>query len=145
MNDGSLKSAQYKGVLLNTHGFTLKEVEHLCQVLNEKFALKAHPRKQSHQYKNQCWAQPLKIYYQISISGNSYEFTSAASKLTLFLFLVCVISFLFLGNASAFGNWLRRRPRRSRGGRFTLFAFGNEPGAASPAVAKPILRRSSKD
>ena len=27
MDDGSLKSAQSKGVILNTHGFTLKEVE----------------------------------------------------------------------------------------------------------------------
>lgn len=68
MDDGSLKSAQSKGVLLNTHGFTLKEVEHRSQVLHEKFALKAHPRKQSHQYKSQ-W----KTYYQIYISGNSYE------------------------------------------------------------------------
>lgn len=53
MDDGSLKSAQSKGVLLNTHGFTLKDVEHLYQVLNEKLELKAHPRKQSHQYKSQ--------------------------------------------------------------------------------------------
>ena len=68
MDDGSLKSAQSKGVILNTHNFTLKEVEDLCRVLSQKFALKATPRKQRHQHKGQS-----KIYYQIYISGYSYE------------------------------------------------------------------------
>ena len=68
MDDGSLKSAQSQGVILNTHSLTLKEVEHLCRVLSQKFALKATPRKQRHQHKGQS-----KMYYPIYISGYSYE------------------------------------------------------------------------
>ena len=60
MDDGSLKSKQSKGVIFNTQGFTRKEVERLCQVLEEKFSLKAGLRKQ-------------REGYQIYISGNSHE------------------------------------------------------------------------
>ena len=60
MDDGSMKSAQSKGVLLNTQSFSLSEVERLCQVLQEKYCLKAKSRKQ-------------RSGYQIYISGDSYE------------------------------------------------------------------------
>ncbi len=60
MDDGSIKSAQSKGVLLNTQSFTKSEVELLCRVLEENFSLKAKPRKQ-------------KEGWQIYISGESYE------------------------------------------------------------------------
>ena len=60
MDDGSIKSAQSKGMLINTQGFTLGEVQHLCQVLQEQFDLKVRPRKQ-------------REGHQIYISGESYE------------------------------------------------------------------------
>jgi LAGLIDADG DNA endonuclease family len=68
MDDGSLKSKQSKGVILNTHAFSKKEIETLCFILNEKFKLQCKPRKQKHLYKNE-----INIYYQIYISGYSYE------------------------------------------------------------------------
>jgi LAGLIDADG DNA endonuclease family len=64
MDDGSLKSKDSKGVILNTHGFSLEDVELLCSVLKEKFDLKAGPRKQKHRDV---------LYYQIYISGHSFE------------------------------------------------------------------------
>jgi len=60
MDDGSLKSKQSKGVILNTQGFSFQEVSTLCLVLSDKFQLKCWPRKQ-------------KEGYQIYISGHSYE------------------------------------------------------------------------
>jgi hypothetical protein len=45
MDDGSQKSKQSKGLIFNTHGFTLKEVELLCDILKEKFDLKATKTK----------------------------------------------------------------------------------------------------
>lgn len=47
MDDGSVKSHQSKGRILNTHSFTSDEVESLCAVLQEKFSLEAWPRHQS--------------------------------------------------------------------------------------------------
>ncbi len=60
MDDGSVKSAQSKGMLINTQGFSLGEVQRLCQVLREQFDLKTKPRKQ-------------REGYQVYISGESYE------------------------------------------------------------------------
>ena len=60
MDDGSIKSGQSKAVLFNTQGFERNEVQRLCEVLQEKFALEAKPRKQ-----REGW--------QIYISGRSYE------------------------------------------------------------------------
>lgn len=60
MDDGSLKSKESKGVLLNTQNFTLEEVEILCSILNDKWQLSSWPRKQ-------------KEGHQIYISGKSYE------------------------------------------------------------------------
>ena len=60
MDDGSVKSAHSKGVLINTQAFSLGEVRRLCQVLQERFDLKAQPRKQ-------------REGYQVYISGESYE------------------------------------------------------------------------
>lgn len=59
MDDGSIKSAQSKGVVFNTQSFPLSEVQRLCQVLQEQFDLKVKPRKQQEGY-------------QIYISGESY-------------------------------------------------------------------------
>ena len=61
MDDGSMKSTQSKGVLLNTQSFSHSEVQLLCNVLTKKFNLSCWPRKQKN---NQ---------YQIYISGKSYE------------------------------------------------------------------------
>lgn len=46
MDDGSIKSHQSKGRIINTHSFTQLEVERLCEVLNHKFNLDSWPRKQ---------------------------------------------------------------------------------------------------
>ncbi len=46
MDDGSIKSHQSKGRILNTHSFTRNEVEKLCAMLQEKFSLDAWPREQ---------------------------------------------------------------------------------------------------
>ena len=64
MDDGSLKSTMSKGVILNTHSFELSDIKRLCEILESKFLLKAWPRKQVHKDK---------VYYQIYISGHSYE------------------------------------------------------------------------
>nr|ACU25388.1 hypothetical protein [Trebouxia angustilobata] len=61
MDDGSMKSTQSKGVLLNTQAFSHSEVQLLCNVLTEKFNLYCWPRKQK------------KNTYQIYISGKTYE------------------------------------------------------------------------
>ena len=61
MDDGSMKSTQSKGVLLNTQSFSHSSVQLLCNVLTKKFNLSCWPRKQKN---NQ---------YQIYISGKSYE------------------------------------------------------------------------
>ena len=68
MDDGSLKSKQSKGVILNTHNFSKKEVEVLCLILHDKFELQCKPRKQKHFVNNET-----RIYYQIYISGYSYD------------------------------------------------------------------------
>ena len=60
MDDGSIKSKESKGVILNTHCYKLPEVHLLCKVLQKKFNLECKPRKQ-------------KEGYQIYISGHSYE------------------------------------------------------------------------
>ena len=64
MDDGSIKSKESKGVILNTHNFTLLDVKKLCYILRLKYKLNVWPRKQKHKGK---------IYYQIYISGYSYE------------------------------------------------------------------------
>ena len=61
MDDGSMKSVESKGVLLNTQSFSYAEVLHLCNVLTTKFNLCCWPRKQKSKT------------YQIYISGKSYE------------------------------------------------------------------------
>lgn len=60
MDDGSVKSAQSKTVLINTQGFALPDVQRLCQVLETLYGLEAYPRKQ-------------REGHQIYISGRSYE------------------------------------------------------------------------
>lgn len=46
MDDGSIKSHQSRGRILNTHAFSLAEIKLLCSVLQEKFHLEAWPRYQ---------------------------------------------------------------------------------------------------
>ena len=60
MDDGSSKSKDSKGVILNTQGFKKNEVELLTRVLVSKFSLEAQLRKQPEGY-------------QIYVSGRSYE------------------------------------------------------------------------
>lgn len=60
MDDGSIKSRESKGVILNTQAFHRSEVERLVQVLQNLFGLQASLRKQ-------------REGYQIYISGTSYE------------------------------------------------------------------------
>lgn len=60
MDDGSIKSHESKGRILNTHTFSQSEVERLCDVLSKKFLLNAWPRFQ-------------KDGIQIYISGKSTE------------------------------------------------------------------------
>jgi hypothetical protein len=44
MDDGSIKSKQSKGVLLNIQGFSLKDVTFLCKVISKKFGISVwHP------------------------------------------------------------------------------------------------------
>ena len=65
MDDGSFKSYQSYGVILNTQNFDFREVEKLCKILIDQFALEAIPRKQTNKtYKT--------TYYQIYISGKSF-------------------------------------------------------------------------
>ena len=60
MDDGSMKSAQSKGVLFNTQGFQRPDIERLIEVLEGRFGLQATIRSQS-----DGW--------QIYVSGNSFE------------------------------------------------------------------------
>ena len=65
MDDGSFKSSQSYGILLNTQNFQLSEIRTLCQIMTERWNLKCSPRKQ----KNQIYKR---VYYQIYISGRSF-------------------------------------------------------------------------
>jgi len=67
MDDGSIKSKESKGVILNTHSFSLHDVELLCSVSKTQFDLIATPRRQTHKGL---------VYYQIYISGHSFELLS---------------------------------------------------------------------
>lgn len=64
MDDGSAKSAQSKGVILNTQGFAVQDVGRLIAALKRNFALDAARRRQ-------------KEGWQIYISGLDYEKFSA--------------------------------------------------------------------
>jgi len=46
MDDGSIKSHECRGRIINTHSFSQEEVERLCLVLERKFQLQAWPRQQ---------------------------------------------------------------------------------------------------
>ncbi len=60
MDDGSMKSNQSKGVIFNTHGFELGDVERLIECLQTCFGLRASRRSQ-------------KDGNQIYVSGASFE------------------------------------------------------------------------
>lgn len=68
MGNGSLKSKQSRTFFLNTQKFSIKEVQLLCDILKEKFDLKAKPYKQESQN-----GEEFQIYYQIVISPDSFE------------------------------------------------------------------------
>lgn len=46
MDDGSVKSRETRGRILNTQGFSKSEVLFLCEALNSKFDFHSKPRKQ---------------------------------------------------------------------------------------------------
>ena len=46
MDDGSIKSRQSKGVILNTQGYPLNDIQRLVNLLQESFGLQAKTRKQ---------------------------------------------------------------------------------------------------
>lgn len=60
MDDGSIKSRESKGVILNTQGYGRQDIQKLIKVLQTKFSLGCKERKQ-------------KEGFQIYISGKSYE------------------------------------------------------------------------
>lgn len=60
MDDGSLKSSQHRARILNTQGFTKREVSRLTESLRKQFGLKTQLRKQPEGY-------------QILIGGESYD------------------------------------------------------------------------
>ena len=60
MDDGSAKSAQSKGVLFNTQGFSIEDVDRLISVLKRNFLLNASRRRQ-------------KDGWQIYVSGKDFE------------------------------------------------------------------------
>ena len=64
MDDGSLKSSDSKGVILNTHCFDLSEVQRLARCLIDRFGLRVTPRR-----------QPDGV--QLYVSGHSFEIFSA--------------------------------------------------------------------
>lgn len=59
MEDGSIKSKVSKGVYLNTHGFSLDDIEYLCDVLYTRYTI-------------QCWPVKDRHHYRIYVSGHSY-------------------------------------------------------------------------
>ena len=67
MDDGSTKSAESKGVVLNTQAYTPADVARLIEVLRSRFGLQAKIRSQSD--------GP-----QIYIAGRSYEQLSGLIK-----------------------------------------------------------------
>ena len=64
MDDGSRKSSQSKGVILNTHCFTALDVARLACSLSDLFGLQVTPRQQS---------DGMQLY----VSGRSFEIFSA--------------------------------------------------------------------
>jgi hypothetical protein len=64
MDDGSVKSSQSKGVILNTHCFVQREVARLARCLSDHFGLQVTPRR-----------QPDGV--QVYVSGHSFEEFSA--------------------------------------------------------------------
>ncbi len=50
MDDGSVKDAHSRAVVLNAQGFGKEGVERLAQTLHERFALETYPRRQRERY-----------------------------------------------------------------------------------------------
>lgn len=64
MGDGSVKSKECNGRIINTHGFNEQEVNKICEVLNKKFFLQASIRRQK---------DGLQIYISAKSAGKLYE------------------------------------------------------------------------
>ena len=77
MDDGSIKSTQSKGVLLNTHSFSHAEVQLLCNVLTKKFNLFCYNKKIIN----------TKFIFQVKVM-KLYEIV-----FMVLLFLICYINF----------------------------------------------------
>ena len=65
MDDGSIKSKQSKGVLLNTQSFTLKEVKLLCTVLLSKFEIQASPRRTPSEEEKGSWMADIHLWKKL--------------------------------------------------------------------------------
>lgn len=67
MSDGSVKSKECNGRILNTQGFTETEVKKLSQILNRKFSLKTSIRRQKDGIQIYISAKSARdLYYLIS-------------------------------------------------------------------------------
>ncbi|MBI2593146.1 hypothetical protein HYW44_00695 [Candidatus Daviesbacteria bacterium] len=64
MGDGSIKSKECNGRILNTHGFTKNEIQKVIQTLSQKFSLQASIRRQK---------DGLQIYISAKSAGKLYQ------------------------------------------------------------------------
>src|SRR3989344_4519251 len=64
MGDGSIKSKECNGRIINTHGFKEHEISKLCQILEKKFSLQVSIRRQK---------DGLQIYISAKSAGRLYE------------------------------------------------------------------------
>jgi DNA-binding transcriptional regulator WhiA len=65
MDDGSIKSNHHRARILNTQGFTKKEVTDLTKILQQTFQLKAQLRKQREGYQVYLLAETIDIFARI--------------------------------------------------------------------------------
>lgn len=65
MDDGSIKDARSRAVVLNTQGFSREDVERLAQVLSEKFALEVYLRRQREGYQVVIAGRSLQSFLQL--------------------------------------------------------------------------------
>jgi hypothetical protein len=87
IDDRSIKPAQSKGVFLNTHSFSIQDIDRLCEIVKDKFGIKAWKRpdpsakhshnmpsaKHSHNMPSAKHSYEVPGGYRIYISGTCYE------------------------------------------------------------------------
>ncbi len=78
MDDGSIKSKQHKARIINTQGYTKKEVERLIDILWGKFGIKAKLRKQKEGYQIYLLSETIDRFAEII---NPYILPSMRYKL----------------------------------------------------------------